>query len=183
LRDVQRQNATVYWLTYSPALTQYTIKPKTVHIIHKEEDGKLIENDVQPGEWDLIGALHELVHLNAPNIADLFSRVTRAHTMNFLKKSGVEDEIHKLGEEIYRQYIASFQPTPSEPGSYHAIGIAVKGHRSGRRRRAKDSGKWSKPDLLRVLREIRLAEFGVQPQAVDPHRAAVLIVRGVDYIL
>ncbi len=128
IRAVQRENATVYWLTYSAALTPYTMKTKTVHSIYKEEDGKVIENDVQPNEWDLMGALHELAHLNAPNIAELFSRVTGAHTMNFLKKSGLEDAIHQMGEEIHRQYIASFQPPASEPGAFHTISIAVKGH-------------------------------------------------------
>ena len=48
--------------------------------------------------------------------------------MNFLKKSGLEDEIHKLGEEIHRQYIASFQPPPGEPGAFHTIRITVKRH-------------------------------------------------------
>ncbi len=128
VRAVQRENATVYWLTYSAALMPYTMKTKTVHSIHREEDGKVIENDVQPMEWDIMGAIHELVHLNAPDIADMFSRVTGAHTMNFLKKSGLEDEIHRLGEEIHRQYIASFQPPPGEPGAFHTIRIAVKGH-------------------------------------------------------
>ena len=128
IRAVQRENATVYWLTYSAALMPYTMKPKTVHSIHPEEDGKLIENDVQPAEWDFMGALHELINLKAPNIADLFSRVTGAHTMNFLRKSALEDEIHSLGEEIHRQYIVSFQPPSSEPGAFHTIRVAVKGH-------------------------------------------------------
>jgi len=40
VRAVQRQNAAVYWLTYSPTLTQYTMRPKTVHSIDPKEDGK-----------------------------------------------------------------------------------------------------------------------------------------------
>jgi len=78
VQAVQRQNAAVYWLTYSPSLTQYTMRPKTVHSIDPKEDGKLIENDVQLPEWNIIGALYELAHLQAPDIAALFSRVTGA---------------------------------------------------------------------------------------------------------
>jgi hypothetical protein len=128
VRAVQRQNAAVYWLTYSPSLTQYTMRPKTVHSIDPKEDGKLIENDVQLPEWNIIGALYELGHLHAPDIAALFSRITGAHTMNFLKKSGVEEEIHAIGEEVHRQYIATFQPPHGEPGEFHTIRLEVKAH-------------------------------------------------------
>ena len=128
VQAVQRQNAAVYWLTYSPALTQYTMRPKTVHSIDPKEDGKPIENDVQLPEWNIIGALQELAHLNAPDIAALFSRVTGAHTLNFLKKSGLEEEIHAIGEEIHRQYIATFQPPHSEAGLFHTIRLEAKAH-------------------------------------------------------
>jgi VWFA-related protein len=131
VQAVERQNAAVYWLTYSPTLTQYTMRPKTVHSIDPKEDGKLIENDVQFQDlpmWNILGALQELAHLHAPDIAALFSRVTGAHTMNFLKKSGVEEEIHAMGEEIHRQYIATYQPPHSEPGRFHTIHAEVKAH-------------------------------------------------------
>lgn len=128
VRAVQRQNAAVYWLTYSPTLTQYTMRPKTVHSVDPKEDGKLIENDVQLPEWNIIGALYELAHLHAPDIAALFSGVTGAHTMNFLKKSGVEEEIHAIGEEVHRQYIATFQPPHGEPGQFHAIRVEARDH-------------------------------------------------------
>jgi VWFA-related protein len=127
VQAVQRQNAAVYWLTYSPSITQYTMRPKTLHCYDpnvkcddpRKDDGKLIDNDVQLPEWNIIGALQELAHLREPDIATLFSRVTGAHTMNFLKKSGLEDEIHAMGEEIHRQYIATFQPPRSEAGLFH----------------------------------------------------------------
>jgi len=133
VRAVQRQNAAVYWLTYSPSLTQYTMRPKTVKWkpnsgIELKDEGKLIDNDVQLQEMNIIGALYELAHLQAPDIALLFSRVTGAHTMNFLKKSGVEEEIHAIGEEVHRQYIATFQPPHSEPGQFHLVRVEVKAH-------------------------------------------------------
>ena len=133
VRAVQRQNAAVYWLTYSPSLTQYTMRPKTVKWkpnsgIELKDDGKLIDNDVELPEWNIIGALHELAHLHAPDISALFSRVTGAHTMNFLKKSGLEEEIDAIGEEVHRQYIATFQPPRGEPGQFHTIRAEVKAH-------------------------------------------------------
>jgi VWFA-related protein len=142
VRAVQQQNAAVYWLTYSPSLTQYTMRPKTVHYkpgtdMDPKDDGKLIDNDVQLPEWDIVGALQELARLHQPDIAELFARVTGAHTMNFLKKSGLEEEIHDMGEEIHRQYIAEFQPPHGEPGQFHTIRVEVKG----------------RPDLLVKTRE------------------------------
>lgn len=133
VRAVQRQNAAVYWLTYSPSLTQYTMRPKTVKWkpnsgIELKDDGKLIDNDVQLPEWNIIGALYELAHLQAPDISALFTRVTGAHTMNFLKKSGIEEEIHAMGEEIHRQYIATFQPPHSEPGQFHSVRAEIQAH-------------------------------------------------------
>jgi VWFA-related protein len=131
VRAVQRQNAAVYWITYSPSLTQYTMRPKTVHWkpnsgIELKDEGMLIDNDVPLPEMDVIGALKELGRLNEPDLAALFARVTGAHTMNFLKKDGLEEEIHAMGEEIHRQYIATFQPLRSEPGQFHTIRIEVK---------------------------------------------------------
>jgi VWFA-related protein len=133
VRAVQRQNAAVYWLTYSPSLTQYTMRPKTVKWkpnsgIELKDEGKLIDNDVQLPEMNIIGALYELGHLSAPDISALFSRVTGAHTMNFLTKGGVEEEIHAMGEEIHRQYIATFQPPHGEPGQFHQIRVEVRAH-------------------------------------------------------
>jgi VWFA-related protein len=132
VRAVQQQNAAVYWLTYSPSLTQYTMRPKTVHYkpgtdMDPKDDGKLIDNDVQLPEMDIVGALQELARLNEPDIAALFSRVTGAHTMSFLKKTGLEEEIHDMGEEIHRQYIAEFQPLHGESGQFHSIRVEVRG--------------------------------------------------------
>jgi hypothetical protein len=39
-----------------------------------------------------------------------------------------EEETHAMGEEIHRQYIATFQPPHSEAGLFHTIRVEAKAH-------------------------------------------------------
>jgi VWFA-related protein len=124
IHEVERQNCLIYWLTYSPSLTQYTARPKTVKSDDKREDGKLLPPDIQPKNPLVI--FSELYHLSKPDIAELFAKETGAHTKGFLKRSGLEEGIQAIGEEVHRQYILTFQPAPSPEGQFHSIRVAVK---------------------------------------------------------
>ncbi len=125
MREVQRQNAAIYWLTYSPSLTRYTERPKTVKSDDPKLNGQLIPYD--PGPMDLFAAFTELAHLSKPNLADLFTRATGGRTMNFLKKGGLEDEIQAIGKDIHEEYILSFQPRNGGGGQFHALRVEVRG--------------------------------------------------------
>jgi VWFA-related protein len=134
VKEVQRQNALVYWLTYSTTWTSYTSRPKTVGDRKQEEDrgkypsedSKPLPGDIAPG-GGLLAPFFALAHLTAPNLADLFSRTTGARTIGFLKKSGLEQAIQEIGQEVHRQYIVSYQPPASEPGEFRNIRIEVRG--------------------------------------------------------
>src|SRR5207248_9449354 len=80
--------------------------------------------DLGPG--GLIYALGELFHVQQPDLATLFANTTGGRTLSFLKKNALEQAIQLVGEEVHRQYILSFQPKGSEPGTFHAVRVTVK---------------------------------------------------------
>lgn len=153
MEEVQRQNAAIYWLTYSPFLEPFTARtktkvppgserwrkpeeleaernrPKTLKDTVEEKrtlekDGELVPPDIGPG--GLIYALGELYHMTRPDLADLFTKTTGGTTDSFLKKEALEKAIEAIGREIHRQYILSFEPHNTEAGKFHAIRVEVR---------------------------------------------------------
>ena len=154
MAEAQRQNVAVYWLTYSPLLQPFTVRPKTAEDLKPEAerikmrqcaacpapDDTPVPPDLGPGGY--IYAIQELFRLQKPDLSDLFSRTTGGRTLNFLKKNALEQAVQLVGEEVHRQYILSFQPTSdSAPGAYHTIHVAVK-NRPDLRVRTRD-GYWA----------------------------------------
>src|SRR5713226_9490688 len=135
---VERVNAAVYWLTYSPLLEPFTVKPKTAEDLKPEAeriktqqcalcpapDDTPVPADLRPGGY--IYAIGELMRLHKPDLSSLFTKTTGGRTLNFLKKNALEKAIQLVGEEVHRQYILSFEPKRSEPGTFHAIRVEVK---------------------------------------------------------
>ena len=138
MQQVQRLNVAVYWLTYSPFLEPFTVRPKTAEDVKPEAerikikkcalcpapDNTPIPADVGPGNW--IYAIGELMRLHQPDLSGLFTRTTGGRTMTFLKKHALEQAIQLIGEEIHRQYILSFEPRGGEPGKFHVLRVEVK---------------------------------------------------------
>ena len=138
MEQVQRLNAAIYWLTYSPLLQPFTVKPKTAEDLKPEDerikyqkcglcpapDDTAVPPDLGPG--GPIYAIGELVRLHKPDLASLFAKTTGGRTMNFLKKNALELAIQLVGEEVHRQYVLSFEPKGGEPGTFHAIRVVVK---------------------------------------------------------
>jgi len=125
LREVQRRNVLIYWLTYSPTLTAYTARPKTVKSQDPSKDGEPIPYD--PGPPNLLNIIPELAHQSKPDAAQELSKATGGRTAGFLRKDALEEAIQAVAAEIHRQYILSFQPRPSAPGQFHSIRVAVRG--------------------------------------------------------
>jgi VWFA-related protein len=125
LREVQRQNVVIYWLTYSPSLTAFTARPKTVKSTGSEKDGELIPYDA--GSQNLLNIIPELAQLGKPAAAQQLSKATGGRTVGFLKQDALEEAIQSVAAEVHRQYMVSFQPRPSLPGKFHSIRVAVKG--------------------------------------------------------
>jgi VWFA-related protein len=125
LQEVQRQNVLIYWLAYSPALTAYSARPKTVESKDPSKNGEPIPYD--GGSPNLLNIIPELAHLSKPDAAQELSQATGGRTSSFLKKEALEAAIQAVAAEIHRQYIVSFQPRPSAAGQFHSIHVAVRG--------------------------------------------------------
>ncbi len=135
---IQRLNATVYWLTYSPFLTPFSTKPRTAEDLKPEAerikirrcalcaspDDTAVPADLGPGGW--IYAISELIRLRQPDLSRLFTNITGGRTVGFLKKNALEQAIQLVSEEVHRQYLLSFEPKDGEPGEFHAIRTTVK---------------------------------------------------------
>jgi len=141
MEQVQRQNAAVYWLTYSPFLEPFTVKNKTAEDLKPEAERIKVQKcalcpapddtpvPFEPGPGSYLYALEELVRLHKPDLSNLFTQTTGGRELSFLKKSALEQAIQLVSEEVHRQYILSFEPrgvVPSEPGTFHSIRVVVK---------------------------------------------------------
>ena len=153
MEQVQRLNAAVYWLTYSPFLQPFTVKPKTAEDLKPEAerikvkqcalcpkpDDTPVPPDLGPG--GLLYGLGELFRLHKPDLSSLFTRTTGGRTLSFLKKNALEQAIQLVGEEVHRQYILTFQPKSPEPGQVScAPGRRQEAARSCRPKPAKATG-------------------------------------------
>jgi VWFA-related protein len=135
---VQRLNAAIYWLTFSPFLEPFTVRPKTAEDLKPEAerikmpacawctkpDATPVPPDLGPG--GLFYGLGELFRMHKPDLAALFTQTTGGRTLSFLKKTALEQAIQLVGAEVHRQYILTFQPKGGEPGKFHALRVVVK---------------------------------------------------------
>jgi VWFA-related protein len=138
VEQVQRQNAAVYWLTYSPFLEPFTVKKKTAEDLKPEAERIKVQQcalcpapddtpiPFDPGPGSYLYALQELFRLHKQDLSSLFTKITGGRDLSFLKKNALEHAIQLVGEEAHRQYILSFEPKGGMPGSFHEIRVAVK---------------------------------------------------------
>jgi VWFA-related protein len=138
MERLERLNAAVYWLTYSPFLEPFTVKPKTAEDLKPEAERiKMKKCDLCPppdetpvpadlGPGGLIYALGELTRLHQPDLSSLLTRTTGGRSLSFLKKHALEQAIQLVGEEVHRQYILTFEPKGGDAGRYHAVRVEVK---------------------------------------------------------
>ncbi|MCX6625815.1 MAG: VWA domain-containing protein [Acidobacteria bacterium] len=142
LRELERQNASIYWLTYSTLMTPFTARPKRVWDRMTDEEknrpermqGKIkypwpdeekaVPPDTAPGS--LISIFAELKQRAKVDSASLLARTTGGRTFSFLKQRGLENAIQAVAEEVHRQYIVSFQPK-GDGGGFHEIRAEVRG--------------------------------------------------------
>ena len=138
MERVERLNAAVYWLSYSPFLEPFTVRPKTAEDLKPEAERiKMKKCDLCPppddtpvppdlGPGGLIYGIGELMRLHQPDLSNLFSSTTGGRALSFLKKHALEQAIQLVGEEVHRQYILSFEPKAGDPGKFHALRVEVK---------------------------------------------------------
>lgn len=138
IQQIERLNVAVYWLTYSPFLQPFTVRPKTAEDLKPEAERiKVRPCDFCPGPDDTpvppdlgpggpIYGIGELIRLRQPDLSGLFAASTGGRSLSFLKKNGLEQAIQLVGEEVHRQYVLTFQPSAGEPEKYHSLRVVVK---------------------------------------------------------
>lgn len=142
LKEVQRQNVLIYWLTYSPSLTALTGRPRTVKSADPAKNGEPIPYD--SGTQNLLNIIPEMAQLGKPAAAQELTKATGGRTVGFLKQDALEEAIQSVASEIHRQYMVSFQPPPSPPGKFHSIRIEVLGRPDAQARTR--AGYWPLPE-------------------------------------
>ncbi len=119
----QRDNVSIYFITYSRFLTPFTARWTEVCDSHG--------NNCQPrapewGDTNLLTVFSEMRALAKTNIAEVFTKYTGGRRVSFLKQKGLEQVIESLGEEIHNQYLLSFTPPPADTVEFHQIRVSVR---------------------------------------------------------
>ena len=95
MEQVERANAAVYWLTYSPFLQPFTVKSKTAEDLKPEAERIKVQQcaacpapDETPVPLDIgpsspIYAIGELIRLHKPDLSALFTKTTGGRGRRF----------------------------------------------------------------------------------------------------
>ncbi len=108
----QRENVTVYTLTWSAMLTPFTAKPGTAP-------------PAGDGGMNLLAIFTEIARLGAQNAAEVLAGYTGGRHLSFLKQKALETAVARIGEELHSQYLLSFSPALSADEEYHRIQVRV----------------------------------------------------------
>jgi VWFA-related protein len=114
ITHAERENVTIYPVTYSAYTTAFTAKAGTVP---------------PPSEAriNIIAIMREIARLAKVNTAEAFSTMTGGRRHSFTRQRGLEQAIARLGEELHAQYLLSFAADSRTDAAYHAIKVEVAG--------------------------------------------------------
>jgi len=152
VEQVQRQNAAVYWLTYSPFLEPFTVKPKTAEDLKPEDerikvqkcalcpapDDTPVPPDLGPGGY--LYGIQELIRLHKPDLSSLFAKTSGGRSLSFLKKSALEQAIQLVSEEVHRESFSVSNRKAACQGAFMRSGSWSRTVRTCVSKRAKDTG-------------------------------------------
>lgn len=114
LQTAQRENVTIYPITFSAHASAWTAKP---------EDAAA----TQGGLGGILGIIQELARNAKVNAAEEMARFTGGHRVSFLTLNGLEKELSRIGEELHSQYLISFtQPHRPDDSEFHVLDVRVK---------------------------------------------------------
>ena len=150
--EAQRQNASIFWLTYSAFLAPFTNKQKTVGDRKKPEDrGKDPKKDAEvlppdSGSFNWLTIFTELPHKTKVDAAAFLSRTTGARTIFFLKMAALEEAI--AAKSIGSMYLV-FSPLRRQHGNSTRSGWRCGGGRSCTRGPAPVTGPFPETGRLK----------------------------------
>jgi VWFA-related protein len=133
MEQVQRLNAAVYWVTWSPFLQPFTVKSKVKEDLKPIAERRKYTDCVdmptwllalckrpddtpapyEPGPGGGIYAIGELARLRLPDLSVVFADATGGSALSFVKKDALENAIQLISQEVHRQYILTFEPKPT----------------------------------------------------------------------
>ena len=113
--QAQSANVIIYTLSYSAMVESLiTSMPK--------------QSRAKDANVDIASIITESARLAKTNIAELFPKQTGGMTLSFVKESGLESAVEKIGEEIHNQYLLTFTPLGGKDKGFHQIAVRVKNY-------------------------------------------------------
>jgi VWFA-related protein len=113
LAEAQRENVTIYTVTYSAYITPFTTKA----------------SDLGP-QWnapfDPLAMVTETAHLAKQNIGTTLAGYTGGRHVGFSTLHGLEDDFASIGKEIHSQYLLTFTPPSDTAAGFHTISVSVR---------------------------------------------------------
>ncbi|MBK5294966.1 MAG: VWA domain-containing protein [Acidobacteriia bacterium] len=110
LTEAQRENISIYAVTYSTFLSAFSVKAHEVP---------------PPGGMDLLALFSQLRIHAKENAAESLTRYTGGRRYFFLKQKALEQAVSAIGEELHSQYLLSFAPAPESRTAYRSIAVKV----------------------------------------------------------
>ncbi|HYI94371.1 MAG TPA: VWA domain-containing protein [Bryobacteraceae bacterium] len=137
LLDAQAAGVTVYAITYSSFKTGFTSKTAPPPDPPREDPRRPQSTRTEPltaqgrapippaaSRVDVLGGIGELARMGKEKTTEVLSRGTGGTTFSFVRQTGLESAIEKLGAELHSQYLLSFMPPHDEPG-YHLLEVRI----------------------------------------------------------
>jgi VWFA-related protein len=112
LTAAQRENISIYAVTYSPVLTGMTVK----------------SHELPPsGGMNLLALFSHLAHHGKQNAAETLTGYTGGRRLRFVTQNALEEAVSAIGEELHSQYLLSFSPPPETAAGYRSIEVRLPG--------------------------------------------------------
>jgi len=129
MEAVERQGIEVFGAHYSAYATGLIAKTKDQPDVPPQPTSGDPEDwaDDSPPGVNLLAMGMELARLGKVKPIQVLTRATGGSDYPFLKGSGIENAIEKLGTEVHSQYILSFPQRSDTPG-IHGIEVSVPDH-------------------------------------------------------
>ena len=76
----------------------------------------------------MVELLKDVKAIFKDNPVELFTKGTGGSEFSYYKRSGLEEAITRIGEELHSQYLISYSPSNKLEGGFHQIQVEIVGH-------------------------------------------------------
>ncbi|HYP08554.1 MAG TPA: VWA domain-containing protein [Bryobacteraceae bacterium] len=146
VKMAERVNATLYALTFSPLKSKLANRAP-VHCDYPErpcrrctcgncakhcdraDPEKPVPSNIE-SSGGLLSIFVELKRKTQPDVPRALAALSGGATWEFLRKSGLEAALQRIGEDLHHHYTVTFPMARTQPGSFHKIRVEVRGRRN-----------------------------------------------------